>query len=113
MSFIFDTLYGIGLKNKIKEWNINVIDKNNHSLVVYSYGYLNSSKVECTKIIYSDSTDNSHYQIAILYAQQKWKDKLECGYNTDIECIKKYIKDDKVSIKNDVPIILDGEVSFY
>jgi hypothetical protein len=102
MSYILDNLYGIGLKNKIKEWNINVIDKNSYSLVVYYYGYLNSPKVECTKIIYyhnSDSADNSHYQTAILYAQQKWKDKLESGYNTDIECIRKKIKENNIHIK--------------
>ena len=91
MSYILDTLYGIGLKNKIKECNINVIDKNSYSLAVYSYGYLNSPKVECTKIINSHNTEY-HYQIAILYAQQKWKNKLESGYNTDIECIRKKIK---------------------
>jgi len=91
MSYILDTLYGIGLKNKIKEWNINVIDKNSYSLVVYYYGYLNSSKVECTKIIYSHDTHNNHYQMAVLYAQQKWKDKVENGYNTNIEIIKNKI----------------------
>lgn len=119
MSYIFDTLYGIGLKNKIKECNISVIDKNNHSLVVYSYGYLdNSSKVECTKIIHSDTMpynikdtmpsnikDTNHYQVAIHYAEEKWKNKLEKGYNTDIEYVKKYIKDD-----NSVPLIIDRNV---
>lgn len=100
MSCILDTLYGIGLKNKIKEWSINVIDKNSYSLVVYSYCYLNSSKVECTKIIYSNQ---DHYQIAVLYAQQKWKDKVENGYNTDIEIIK-----NKIPILNSKP-----SVTFY
>ena len=43
MSYTFETLYGIGIKNKIKEWNIKVIDKGKFSTILYSYGYLNKT----------------------------------------------------------------------
>jgi|688.fasta_scaffold392739_2 hypothetical protein len=99
MSYIYNTLYGIGQNNRIKEWNICVVDKINYSLITYSYCYLNGTKVECTKNIYIDK-DTGHYQNAILYAQEKWKTKIESGYNTDIEIIKKEIIKKESTKKN-------------
>ena len=40
---IFQTLYGIDKTNKIKEWNIRVKNKGDHSIILYSYGFLDGN----------------------------------------------------------------------
>jgi len=88
--FIFDTLYGRDSANKIKEWNIKVVNKGDHSIMVYSYGQLGGKKVECTQMISSGKNvgkknETSHYQQAFLEAQSKWNKKKDIdGYNTNM-----------------------------
>lgn len=47
----FENLYCLDAKNKIKEWQIYVEDMVTHSVMIYSYGYIDGKKVECNQII--------------------------------------------------------------
>lgn len=82
----FQTLYGLDKTNKIKEWNIQVKNKGDHSIILYSYGFLDGKKVECNLKIsrgknIGKKNETNHFQQAILDAQSKWKKKMEIdGY---------------------------------
>lgn len=73
---IFDTLYGYDVNNKIKEWNIQVQNMNTHSLMIYSYGYIDGKKVECNQIInkgknIGKKNSTSHFEVAFKIACSK------------------------------------------
>lgn len=88
---IFQTLYGIDKTNKIKEWNIQVKNKGDHSVILYSYGFLDGKKVECNlKILKGKNigkkNETNHFQQAIFDAQSKWKKKVDIdGYKLSKE----------------------------
>jgi ATP-dependent DNA ligase len=89
----FETLYGYDVKNKIKEWNICVKDHGDHSLMSYSYGYIDGKKVECVQKItkgknIGKKNETTHYQQAILEAQSKWTRKSDEGYLTNLQQLK-------------------------
>lgn len=89
----FETLYGTDVKNKIKEWRIQVINQGAYSVMQYSYGYIDGKKTECSQNISTGknigkSNATTHYQQAILNAQSKWKQKIDEGYSTDIETVR-------------------------
>lgn len=90
----FPTLYGKDKHNKIKEWNIHVENHNTYSIIKYSYGYLNSKKVECTLQInkgknLGKKNETTHHQQAIADAQSKWKRKKEIDkYSTVLSDIQ-------------------------
>lgn len=99
---IFDTLYGYDVNNKIKEWNIQVQNMNTHSLMIYSYGYIDGKKVECNQIInkgknIGKKNSTSHFEQAILNATSKWNKKKSEGYSTDLQIIKNKLNN---NIKN-------------
>lgn len=87
---IFPPLYGVDKNNKIKEWNIRVDNFNSHSILTYSYGYINGRKVECKLTInkgknIGKTNQTSHFQQAILDAQSRWNKKHEIEkYSTDL-----------------------------
>lgn len=97
----FETLYGIDVKNKIKEWRIQVINQGNYSVMQYSYGYINGKKTECSQNItvgknIGKSNETTHYQQAIANAKSKWKQKIDEGYNTNIDLIRSKLNSSKV-----------------
>lgn len=85
----FPILYGIDKNNKIKQWNICVENKGTHSLIVYSYGYVNGRKVECTLSVSSGKNlgkrnQTTHFQQAVADAQSRWTKKRDTdNYRTD------------------------------
>lgn len=85
----FKTLYGFDFKNKIKEWNIYVENQITHSLLTFSYGYINGKKTVCQLTIKNGKNigkrnSTTHYQQAILDAQSKWDKKKNSGYTTNL-----------------------------
>jgi DNA ligase 1 len=77
---VFPVLYGIDKNNKIKQWNIRVENKGTHSLIIYSYGYVNGRKIECTLTVTSGKNlgkrnQTTHFEQAISDAQSKWTKK--------------------------------------
>jgi DNA ligase 1 len=77
---VFPVLYGIDKNSKIKQWNIRVENKGTHSLIIYSYGYVNGRKVECTLTVSSGKNlgkrnQTTHFQQAVSDAQSKWTKK--------------------------------------
>jgi len=84
---IFDTLYSLDKKNKIKEWSIKVINRGDFSEIITLYGY--DKKVENTlKVAKGKNTDKknstTHYEQAIKDAQSKWNKKRDMeGYTTE------------------------------
>jgi DNA ligase-1 len=102
---IFDTLYGYDVNNKIKEWNIQVQDMITHSLMTYSYGYIDGKKVECNQIInkgknIGKKNSTSHFEQAILNASSKWNKKKSEGYSTDINIIQNKLLTNTSASKN-------------
>lgn len=98
----FEKLYGTDVKNKIKEWRIQVINQGTYSVMQYSYGYVDGKKTECSQNISTGknigkSNATTHYQQAIANAQSKWKQKIDEGYSTDIETIRDRIISKKSS----------------
>lgn len=87
MSKIFPTLFEKDQKNKIKEWIIQVSDKNDFSEISYEYGYINGKKntykitVKSGKNI-GKKNETTHFEQAINDAQSKWNSKIKSGYST-------------------------------
>jgi DNA ligase-1 len=87
-STVFDTLYTKDKNGKIKEWSINVINKNEYSEIFCSYGYKDGKKsIAVKKITHGKNigkkNETTHYQQAILEATSKWKKKKETDQETD------------------------------
>lgn len=104
---IFDTLYGYDINNKIKEWNIQVQNMNSHSLMIYSYGYIDGKKVECNQIInkgknIGKKNSTSHFEQAILNATSKWNKKKSEGYSTNLQIIKNKLKNNNNHSENKI-----------
>lgn len=77
---VFPVLYGIDKNNKIKQWNIRVENKGTHSLIIYSYGYVNGRKIECTLSVSSGKNlgkrnQTTHFEQAVSDAHSKWTKK--------------------------------------
>lgn len=88
---IFDTLYGRDKNNKIKEWNIQVEDKEKFSLTTLTYGYTGGRKTECVSTMQfgknkGKRNETTHYQQSIMDAQSKWTKKRDTdGYTTSLD----------------------------
>lgn len=82
----FTTLYGMDKNDKVKEWNICVIDKGDHSEIMYSFGQMTGRKTECRLVVskgknIGKKNETSHFQQAILQAGSKWSKKKDIdGY---------------------------------
>lgn len=90
---IFDTLYGLDTKNKIKEWKIRAMNKGIYSIINYTYGMISGRKVECIITITNGKNigkrnQTTHFEQAVLDATSKWKKKIESGYTTDLSKIQ-------------------------
>ena len=94
---VFQPLYGIDIKNKIKEWKISVTNMGGYSTMVYSYGYINGKKVECSQNIdkgknLGKKNATTHYEQAISNAKSKWNQKIDEGYSIDFNSIENKLK---------------------
>jgi len=96
--FKFDTLYGLDKTNKIKEWNIKVINMKDYSLIIYTYGYLTGKKTECKMTITQGKNkgkknETTHYEQALSDAKSKWNKKKDIdGYNVDLYYLKNNVE---------------------
>jgi ATP-dependent DNA ligase len=105
----FETLYGGDKSGNIKEWNMQVEDKGDHSIMVYSYGRLKGQKVECTVTIQSGKNkgkknETTHFQQAVLDAESKWKKKRDTnGYFTDLQAVTATLN--KVQASEPLPML--------
>lgn len=104
----FETLYAIDKKNKIKMWDIKVVNYGEYSEIITLYGY--DKKVENTlKITKGKNLDKknatTHYEQGIKDAQSKWNKKRDMeGYTTENLKIKheftnKIVSDEEVESK--------------
>jgi DNA ligase 1 len=80
MSFKFPTLYGIDKNDKIKQWDIQVDDMGEYTIMKYSYGYIDGRKTECTVRItigknIGKRNETTHFQQARLDAESRWTKK--------------------------------------
>ena len=107
----FENLYCLDAKNKIKEWQIYVEDMVTHSVMIYSYGYIDGKKVECNQIInkgknIGKKNSTTHFEQAIFTAESKWNKKITEGYSTNLESIKNSLINSPVRnlINSPVPI---------
>jgi ATP-dependent DNA ligase len=108
---IFDTLYGLDKSNKIKEWNIKVVNMINNSIIIYTYGLLGGKKTEC-KITLTEGknkgkkNETNHYTQAILDAKSKWNKKKDIdGYITVLDEIKKKVESGNYNIEVKKPML--------
>lgn len=98
-STTFPTLYGRDKSNKIKQWDIKVVNKGTHSLLMFSYGMMGGKRVECKQEIslgknLGKKNETTHYQQAILDAQSRWNKKKDTDkYTTNKDALGKQIDD--------------------
>ncbi len=106
----FDTLYGFDKYGKIKEWNIFVENKGDHSVLCYSYGYKEGKKVECEMKIskgknIGKKNQTTHFEQAVMDAQSKWNKKKDIDkYTTDMPSLQNTQDNSKESNGN--PVVL-------
>ena len=85
-----NVLYSQDINGKMKEWKIQVLDKGDHSIMEYSYGYTGGKMISCSQK-YSKgknigkSNETTHYTQATSDAKSKLKKKLDQGYYTHID----------------------------
>lgn len=86
----FDLLYGKDKNNKIKQWSIQVENKGEMSLVIYSYGQLGGKRTECSLTVSKGKNigkrnETTHFEQACLEAQSKWTKKRDIErYTTNL-----------------------------
>lgn len=86
----FETLYGLDKGNKVKEWEINVEDMGDHSVMTYTYGCKDGKKTECKMVVsqgknVGKKNETTHFQQAVSQAQSKWNKKKDIsGYKTSL-----------------------------
>lgn len=101
----FETLYGLDLKNKIKQWNINIEKYDSYSVMKYSYGYIDGKQIECNQMIsvgknIGKKNETTHFEQAVFEAQSKWNKKHDSGYKINIDELKKDEKGNKDEKRN-------------
>ena len=85
----FDTLYKTDSKDKIREWNIEVLDLQDHAEIVVVHGAKNGQMQEKITSIYEGKNlgkinETSYYEQACCEAQSKWNKQRDKGYDTVI-----------------------------
>lgn len=85
---IFETLYSLDKKNKMREWNIKVNNEKDYSDIIIVHGGKDSRKIESSNRIsegknLNKSNMTTHYQQACKEAMSKWTKKRDIeGYKT-------------------------------
>lgn len=82
-----DTLYKTDSKGKIRQWDVETIDKAGHSEIVVTHGIKDGAKVTKTTIISSGknigkSNETTCQKQAELEARSKWQKQMDDGYTT-------------------------------
>lgn len=83
---MFETLYEIDKKGKIREWKIKVLD----NTIVTEYGLLDGQKIKTEEVIkkgknIGKKNETTPEEQANNEAKSKWKKKLDKGYSTSID----------------------------
>lgn len=94
---MFEKLYGLSSTGKIKEWLIEVIDKDDHSVIRVTHGYTDGKKQVSEKKItegknIGKANETTHFEQANSEAQSDWNKKKDKGYLERIprEAVKKH-----------------------
>jgi len=82
----FPKLFGSDVKGKMKEWNVVVVNNDDHSVVEIEYGYVSGKLTKSTKKITSGKNigkrnETTHFDQGVLEAHSKWKKKTEQGFS--------------------------------
>lgn len=86
----WNTLYSLDAKQRIKEWDIAVVNKGDHSVIQWNFGYRNCKKVHYTLQMSSGkntgrSNATDHYTQAISEAQSRFNKKRDTfGYTESL-----------------------------
>lgn len=85
----FDTLYKTDSKDKIREWNIEVISLQDHAEIIVTHGAKNGQMQRKITEVWEGKNigkknETNFLEQAILEAQSKWNKQLDKGYNTII-----------------------------
>jgi DNA ligase-1 len=85
----FDTLYKTDSKNKIREWNVEVIDLLDRAAIVVTHGAKNGQMQRKITEVWEGKNigkknETNFLEQAILEAKSKWSKQCDKGYNTII-----------------------------
>ena len=99
-----NSLFGQDVNGKTKEWKISVSNKETHSVIETSFGYIDGKKSINTQIVdkgknIGKKNETGHYEQAVLIAKSKWKKKMDSGYSQTREQEK---KDQEKPIQNSI-----------
>jgi hypothetical protein len=77
---VFPTLFSLDKNGKTKEWKIQVENRGDHSVITYSYGYIDGKKIEYNLMVSEGKNkgkknETTHYSQACLDAESRWKKK--------------------------------------
>lgn len=83
-------LYGLSSKNKIKEWEVQVVPVNQYAELIISYGEINGKKITSKKLIKTGkntgkANETTPYQQALKEAESKINKKYDSGYTENID----------------------------
>jgi ATP-dependent DNA ligase len=76
----FPSLFSLDKNGKKKEWKIQVENKGDHSLLTYTYGYIDGKKTEYNLVVKDGKNkgkknETTHYTQACLDAESRWTKK--------------------------------------
>ena len=76
----FPTLFCLDKNGKTKEWKIQVKNIGDHSIISYSYGYIDGKKTEYNLVVKDGKNkgkknETTHYEQACLDAESRWSKK--------------------------------------